>query len=281
MQLLETYECTRCHRLTTPHRLIGPSLWKLGERADAAAIRASLLTPDAIVVPSYPAGLMRTRLEDIGFYRDIARQPGILEDLVAFLAGNADASTAPARPQPARPGMIQIAPGPGRLPSGEPADIPAFTIDATPVTNTQYAAFIAAGGYITKSYWERAGWAVVVQRNKRTQPAEWSSRHTQFPESPVVGVSWYEAAAYCRWSGKTWPSEVQWERACQEVPEWYGPHAQPGGHWEWTAEAVWKGHFTAADSLQLRCAARTSSYPALDNQHTSFRCGAPASPTAP
>ena len=79
--LLEIYECTRCHRLQTPHRLIGPSLWKIGERADAAAIRESILTPDAVVAPGYPAGLMQTRLQELGFYDDIAHQPAILERL--------------------------------------------------------------------------------------------------------------------------------------------------------------------------------------------------------
>ena len=62
--LLDIYECARCHRLHTPHRLIGPSLWNIGERADATAIREAILTPDTVITPGYPAGLMQTRLQD-------------------------------------------------------------------------------------------------------------------------------------------------------------------------------------------------------------------------
>jgi hypothetical protein len=94
--LLEIYECTRCHRLQTSHRLSGPSLWKIGEHADAAAVRESILTPDAVVAPGYPAGLMQTRLQELGFYDDIARQPAILERLVAYLVGEQRVSEASA-----------------------------------------------------------------------------------------------------------------------------------------------------------------------------------------
>jgi hypothetical protein len=76
-ELLDLYECSRCHRLTTPHRLIGPSLWHIGERVDAAAIRASILTPDAVVAPGYPPGLMQQRLQEVGFYTDIERYPAM------------------------------------------------------------------------------------------------------------------------------------------------------------------------------------------------------------
>jgi hypothetical protein len=267
-QLLEIYECTTCHRLTTPHRLIGPSLWRMGERADATYIRTSILEPDALVAPGYPAGLMRTRLQELGFYADIARQPAILERLVAYLAGAETPAVAVTDQTAATEGMLQLPMGSGRLPNGQAVAVPAFTIDRGPITTAQYAAFLAAGGYTTKRYWERDGWAVVVQRRKRTHPTDWEAQQRQAAEHPVVGVTWFEADAYCRWLGKTLPTEVQWERACQEVPEWHGPES----HWEWTTEAVWKGGGESALSLQRRCASRVQSYPALEGQHTGFRC---------
>jgi hypothetical protein len=278
-QLLEIYECTQCHRLTTPHRLIGPSLWQIGERADVDFIRTSILDPDAAVAPEYPAGLMRARLQQLGFYEDIVRQPAILERLVAYLAGLgtalAERSAAPTA------GTIQLQAGSGRLPGGKETMVPAFSVDATPITIAQYAAFIAAGGYTTKRYWEREGWAVVVQRRKRTAPTHWQAQQRQAPEQAVVGVTWYEADAYCRWTGKALPTEIQWERACREASAWYGPSVPAGASWEWTAEAVWKGAGEKVGHVQERCTARIQSYPALDGPHTGFRCLATANVTTP
>ncbi|BCB90361.1 SUMF1/EgtB/PvdO family nonheme iron enzyme [Phytohabitans suffuscus] len=164
-------------------------------------------------------------------------------------------------------------------------EVPAFRIGRYPVTNAEYGAFTAAGGYDEPGYWTEHGWAwrgardtgerslnrrlrnlayfrgqvhdmerwfddagldtaerelwrrlvamddtaarahlrgLGVERvRRRDAPA-----YARYPaltgaNQPVVGVSWYEAAAYCAWlsavSGHpyTLPTEVQWERAAK------------------------------------------------------------------
>lgn len=110
-----------------------------------------------------------------------------------------------------------------------------FEIDATSVTNAQFALFIAATGYRTEA--ETFGFSAVfhlaidapaedIMRPAAGTPwwfgvrgADWSHPYGRnsslegLEDHPVVHVSWNDAVAYCSWADRWLPSEAQWERA--------------------------------------------------------------------
>jgi formylglycine-generating enzyme required for sulfatase activity/predicted Ser/Thr protein kinase/dienelactone hydrolase len=108
-----------------------------------------------------------------------------------------------------------------------PTPLPAFYIDRTEVTNRAFQQFVDAGGYSDGKYWpaqiEKDGhtlpWSAVAadftDGSGRPGPATWTAGH--YPEGqadyPVAGVSWYEAAAYAAWAGKSLPVLGQYYRA--------------------------------------------------------------------
>ncbi|HEY8479383.1 MAG TPA: ergothioneine biosynthesis protein EgtB [Spirillospora sp.] len=108
-------------------------------------------------------------------------------------------------------------------------DLPAYVIDAEPVTNAAYISFIEDGGYDDPRWWDPAGWEWRTKSGERA-PAFWIRDGGRWlrrrfgriepvpPREPVQHVCWYEADAYARWAGKRLPTEAEWEKAARWDP---------------------------------------------------------------
>ena len=79
------------------------------------------------------------------------------------------------------------------IPAG--GSVSSFYMDVYEVTNAQYRKFMRATGHREPDYWDNSGY------NRASQP--------------VVGVSWEDAVAYAKWTGKRLPSEKEWEWAAR------------------------------------------------------------------
>jgi formylglycine-generating enzyme required for sulfatase activity len=89
-----------------------------------------------------------------------------------------------------------------------------FWIGRYPVTNQQFAVFIAAGGYGDRQWWSNEGRAW-LEEEKTAEPSCWHDRRWNTPNQPVVGVSFWEAEAFCAWAGGRLPTEEEWEAAAR------------------------------------------------------------------
>jgi len=165
-------------------------------------------------------------------------------------------------------------------------ELPGFWIDRAPVTNAEYARFVAKTEHKPPKHWEG-----------KTPPEEIAGH-------PVTFVSWHDAVAYAAWAGGRLPTEEEWEKAARgtagrEYPwgEWaedhcnsreagirstmpvgqysprgdspYGCVDMAGNVWEWTAsryepgsgDRVVRGGSWSRGRRGARCAYRGRSAP--------------------
>lgn len=158
-----------------------------------------------------------------------------------------------------------------------------YWIDEHPVTNAEFAEFVAGTGYVTfaeiapdpRDYpgmpleMARAGSAVFTPTEgpvPTDNPGQWWSfvfgadwRHPLGPESsidqimdhPVVQVAWTDAAAYAKWAGKSLPTEAEWEFAARGGLEGaafaWGDELAPQGR---MMANYWQGQFPWRNSLE-------------------------------
>ena len=112
------------------------------------------------------------------------------------------------------------------------------------ITNGEWLDFMADGGYTTPTLWLSDGWAV-VEAQGWTAPGYWRKLDGAWltmtlgglrrvePARPVCHVSYYEADAFARWSGKDLPTEGEWEVAANAG----ALGGAFGVVWQWTRSA--------------------------------------------
>ena len=184
-----------------------------------------------------PRGLKRWRVILAGYDTlELARAPEALELPLT-------------RSEPAHVGMVRIPAGRASawiagLDPIEGQDLAEYYIDRYEVTNREFKKFVDAGAYAKEDFWKvpvvkggvkldwRAAMSNFVDPTGRPGPSTWElgTYAKGQDDYPVSGISWYEAAAYAEFVGKSLPTVYHWVRAAStRIPQSILPLSNFGG----------------------------------------------------
>ena len=234
--------------------------------AEVGAYRSHVDAAMAALMRSPPPGALLDLVE-LGLQHEQQHQELLVTDALHALAQNPlcpaydpawrepEAATGPARFLDGPAGVVEIGHGGGNGAAAgfafdnetprHRAYLAPYRIADRLVSNGEWLAFTRDGGYRTPTLWMSDGWAA-CQAGCWDAPLYWRREEggawRQFTlaglrpldeDAPVRHVSWYEADAFARWSGRRLPTEQEWEAAAG-LP---GFRDAEGVVWQWTGSA--------------------------------------------
>jgi eukaryotic-like serine/threonine-protein kinase len=181
-----------------------------------------------------PFGLLRWRAEKYGFQTAEVLSTSLhngreVQDFLGGTTVNLSLTESGTVPD----GMVRVPGGevdvklPGIESAGSTVNLPDYWMDRYEVTNRAFKQFVDVGGYRKPEYWKQPfvengkilSWEEAMSRfrDKAGRPGPTTWELGNYPEGqgdyPVTGVSWYEAAAYAEFTGKSLPTAQQWQNA--------------------------------------------------------------------